>query len=326
MAYRTCLICIPNWSGLNCDFGFFAGSCSICFCIFSAPFQRSDCICFYVTFCWSERLSLPCIFHLHCTYHSHLTHAFLCTYLILFHKSSFGLPSKCNNKRASLKYSYAALTVFPVVSLAAHWKLSLPHFICVAHIIHIWHKALVCCSVFSTRFSFIRVPFPQNAITWHRYTYLQAGARSGCSISASRKCKPPWWKGLFVAAPTDYEERERCEEREMAACLEAAKEACIKFAKAKCIGPFRDARIASDGLLENTDFALWSTAADKTIAPSSNAVNNQHSFSPVPGVTNYRGSDVLDSLSSKENDSSGWRQSKALQWLRHRDGIWNQIE
>ncbi|CAD6256155.1 unnamed protein product [Miscanthus lutarioriparius] len=133
----------------------------------------------------------------------------------------------------------------------------------------------------------------------------EAGARSGCSISASRKCKPPWWKGLFVAAPTDYEERERCEEREMAACLEAAKEACIKFAKEKCLGPFRDARIASEGLLENTHFDIWGAAADKSSSNSLCALNNQQSFSPDPGVTNYTGSDVLDSLSSKENNSSG---------------------
>jgi len=134
---------------------------------------------------------------------------------------------------------------------------------------------------------------------------LQVGARSGCSIGASRKCKPPWWKGLFVAAPTDYEERERCEEREMAACLEAAKEACIKFAKGKCTGPFGDARIASEGLLENTDFDVWGAAVDKSSSTSGCALNNRQSFSPDPGVTNYRGSDVLDSLSSKENNRSG---------------------
>jgi hypothetical protein len=91
----------------------------------------------------------------------------------------------------------------------------------------------------------------------------------------------------------------------MAACLEAAKEACIKFAKGKCIGPFRDARIASEGLLENTDFDVWGAAADKTTSISSCALNNQQLFCPVPGVTNYRGSDVLDSMSSKENNKSG---------------------
>ena len=135
------------------------------------------------------------------------------------------------------------------------------------------------------------------------FTTLQAGARSGCSITASRKCKPPWWKGLFGAAPTDYEERERCEEREMAACLEAAKEACITFAKEKCIAPFRDARIASDGLLENTDFDVWSAGSDKASSTSSTVLNNQYSFSPGPGVTSYKGSDLLDSLSSKDKDS-----------------------
>ena len=137
------------------------------------------------------------------------------------------------------------------------------------------------------------------------FTTLQAGARSGCSITASRKCKPPWWKGLFGAAPTDYEERERCEEREMAACLEAAKEACITFAKGKCIAPFRDARIASGGLLENADFDVWSAGSGKTSLTSLAVLNNQHSFSPGPGVTSYKGSDLLDSLSSKDKDNSG---------------------
>ncbi|KAF8685305.1 hypothetical protein HU200_044046 [Digitaria exilis] len=129
----------------------------------------------------------------------------------------------------------------------------------------------------------------------------EAGARSGCSISASRKCNPPWWKGLFGGAPTDYEERERCEEREMAACLKEAKEACITFAKGKCIGPFRDARIASGALLENTDFDVWGAGSDKK---SSFAMNNQQPFNTDPSVTSYRGSDLIDSLSSKDNDNA----------------------
>jgi hypothetical protein len=111
---------------------------------------------------------------------------------------------------------------------------------------------------------------------------LQAGARSGCSVSASRKCKPPWWKRLLVvvaaAPPTDYEERSRCEEREMAACLEAAREACAKFAKAKCAGPFQDARIAHEGVLANTGFDVWGAAADKsssTAAAAACALNGQ---------------------------------------------------
>ncbi|CAL4979740.1 unnamed protein product [Urochloa decumbens] len=134
----------------------------------------------------------------------------------------------------------------------------------------------------------------------------EAGARSGCSITASRKCRPPWWKGLFGAAPTDYQERERCEEQEMAACLEAAKEACIKFAKGKCIAPFRDARIASEGLLENTEFDVWGAGSDKASATPLAAQSNQHSFSPGPGMTSYKGSDLLDSLSSsKDKENSG---------------------
>ncbi|KAJ1265984.1 hypothetical protein BS78_08G116000 [Paspalum vaginatum] len=131
----------------------------------------------------------------------------------------------------------------------------------------------------------------------------EAGARSGCSITATCKCKPPWWKGLFGSAPTDYEERERCEEREMTACLEAAKEACIKFAKGKCIGPFRDARIASEGLLQNTDFDVWGAGSHKTSSTSS--CNNPQSFNPDPSVTNYRGGDLLDNLSCKDSDNSG---------------------
>ena len=136
-------------------------------------------------------------------------------------------------------------------------------------------------------------------------TTLQAGARSGCSITASRKCKPPWWKGLFGAAPTDYEERERCEEREMASCLEAAQEACTTFAKGKCIAPFRDAWIASDGLLENTDFDVWSAGSGEASSTSSAVLNDQHSFSPGAGVTSYKGSDLLQSLSSEDKDNSG---------------------
>uniref|UniRef100_A0A0D9XU69 Uncharacterized protein n=1 Tax=Leersia perrieri TaxID=77586 RepID=A0A0D9XU69_9ORYZ len=120
----------------------------------------------------------------------------------------------------------------------------------------------------------------------------EAGARSGCSITASRKCKPPWWKGLF-GAPPDYQERERCEEREMAACLEAAREACVKFAKEKCIEPFRDARIACEGHLQNTNFTVWNDGSN---------VKSQYLFNPCPGATNYKGSDLLDSLSSEDSN------------------------
>jgi hypothetical protein len=102
---------------------------------------------------------------------------------------------------------------------------------------------------------------------------------------------------LFGGATTDYQEREQCEEREMASCLESAKEACIKFSKEKCSAPFRDARIASEGLLENTDFTVW--GASLCVA------NSQYSSNSRPGATNYKGSDLLDSLASKDNSNSG---------------------
>ncbi|XP_021898041.1 uncharacterized protein LOC110814777 [Carica papaya] len=66
------------------------------------------------------------------------------------------------------------------------------------------------------------------------------GARIGCAISASSKCKPPWWRLNSV----DLKEREICEQREMEACLVAGKEKCVEFAKEKCFRPFMDARVA----------------------------------------------------------------------------------
>ncbi|KAL3531294.1 hypothetical protein ACH5RR_010616 [Cinchona calisaya] len=77
----------------------------------------------------------------------------------------------------------------------------------------------------------------------------EAGARIGCSLAASNKCKPPWWKTLLGLAPKqDYTERAKCEEREMEACVQTAKEKCREFAKNKCLMAFMDARIAVQGL------------------------------------------------------------------------------
>ncbi|KAH6812415.1 hypothetical protein C2S51_026177 [Perilla frutescens var. frutescens] len=77
----------------------------------------------------------------------------------------------------------------------------------------------------------------------------ESGARIGCSISASSKCKPPWWKvvlGLY--SKQDFREREKCEEIEMEACFAAAKERCGGFAKQKCEPAFMNARIEASGL------------------------------------------------------------------------------
>ncbi|KAJ8749525.1 hypothetical protein K2173_025720 [Erythroxylum novogranatense] len=72
----------------------------------------------------------------------------------------------------------------------------------------------------------------------------EGGARVGCAIAASEKCKPPWWRNLIGGAKLeDLKERERCEEREMEECMSSAKEKCVGFASNKCWRPFNDARI-----------------------------------------------------------------------------------
>ncbi|XP_011628526.1 uncharacterized protein LOC18423975 isoform X1 [Amborella trichopoda] len=101
----------------------------------------------------------------------------------------------------------------------------------------------------------------------------EAGARVGCSIGASTKCRPSWWQSLFRSNAVDFSERERCEEREMAACLDASKEACIQFAKDKCLPVFRDARIASKNHKHGLESMLLG--------------------SEIESATNYRGSVLL---------------------------------
>ncbi|KAI3829710.1 hypothetical protein L1987_03838 [Smallanthus sonchifolius] len=77
----------------------------------------------------------------------------------------------------------------------------------------------------------------------------EAGARIGCSVSASKKCATPWWKTLTGGGVSkeDLIGREKCEEREMADCLEASRLSCHKFAEDKCWPAFRDARIVVKG-------------------------------------------------------------------------------
>ncbi|CAI9288524.1 unnamed protein product [Lactuca saligna] len=73
----------------------------------------------------------------------------------------------------------------------------------------------------------------------------EAGVRIGCSVSASSKCAPPWWKSLIGGGVSKEEliEREKCEEREMAECFETSRMNCRKFAEDKCLPAFRDARV-----------------------------------------------------------------------------------
>ncbi|KAG7980109.1 hypothetical protein I3843_05G164700 [Carya illinoinensis] len=51
------------------------------------------------------------------------------------------------------------------------------------------------------------------------FQQCESGARVGCSLAASDKCKPPWWRAVIDRKPTDLRERERCEEREMEGCF-----------------------------------------------------------------------------------------------------------
>ncbi|CAN6479139.1 unnamed protein product [Victoria cruziana] len=70
-----------------------------------------------------------------------------------------------------------------------------------------------------------------------------AGARIGCSVTATKSCKPPWWtclaRLLGGSKLADFEERRKCEEQEMEACLAASREACLQFAKEKCLPSFQ---------------------------------------------------------------------------------------
>ncbi|KAK6164603.1 hypothetical protein DH2020_001467 [Rehmannia glutinosa] len=131
------------------------------------------------------------------------------------------------------------------------------------------------------------------------------GARIGCSISASSKCKPPWWKILLgVSSKQDFSEREKCEEREMEACFVAAKERCGDFAKQKCEPAFRDARIEVSGLgLKVVDWKDVSRlisgvcfANEKSYGVEFWGVGKSWGeFKRKYEVTNVRGSDLLSS-------------------------------
>lgn len=125
--------------------------------------------------------------------------------------------------------------------------------------------------------------------------FVQGGARIGCSISASSKCKPPWWRTLFGGATVDYSERERCEEREMTACIAASKESCLNFAQDKCLIPFRDARISSISQKEISKSISQAASKWAAISNSSQSSESQQPLSVCSlEVTNYRGSALLE--------------------------------
>ncbi|GAA0165116.1 hypothetical protein LIER_20599 [Lithospermum erythrorhizon] len=78
----------------------------------------------------------------------------------------------------------------------------------------------------------------------------EAASRIGCSLSASHKCKPPFWKTALGVSKQDFAQRAQCEHQEMEACLLAARESCCHFSKNKCFPAFRDAKVVVDGFVQ----------------------------------------------------------------------------
>ncbi|XP_059435998.1 uncharacterized protein LOC132168924 [Corylus avellana] len=121
------------------------------------------------------------------------------------------------------------------------------------------------------------------------------GARVGCAIAASNKCKLPWWRAMVGQRATDLSERERCEEREMEGCVLAAKEKCIGFARDKCATPFRDARVAvREGRVRMKDLGkliAWAPVAYRSTWV--NLIGLDQLGGRVLAVTNYRASELL---------------------------------
>ncbi|XP_039139410.1 uncharacterized protein LOC120276779 [Dioscorea cayenensis subsp. rotundata] len=123
----------------------------------------------------------------------------------------------------------------------------------------------------------------------------QAGARVGCAITASNKCKPPWWKSLIGYTKADFAERERCEEQEMAACVAASKEACVSFSNEKCLPVFRDARIACkswEGV-----YLVYAPAEHANLKPNCEQEENSSDSSESNSEsTNYRASVLMENF------------------------------
>ncbi|XP_060667434.1 uncharacterized protein LOC107425925 [Ziziphus jujuba] len=123
----------------------------------------------------------------------------------------------------------------------------------------------------------------------------EAGARIGCTISASSKCKPPWWRALCGFRVSDLKEREQCEEREMEGCLVTAKEKCIGFARDKCLKSLRDGRIAASRKGLNAKqlekLVCWATMVDRSIWVDLIGIDQLGSLSS----TNYRACELIGS-------------------------------
>ncbi|KAJ1433111.1 hypothetical protein SESBI_06333 [Sesbania bispinosa] len=121
----------------------------------------------------------------------------------------------------------------------------------------------------------------------------EEGARIGCAISASSKCKPPWWKVLLGPKPSDLKEREICEEREMADCFSVAKEKCVGFARDKCLVPFRDARIKVLNSKGAVKLICWASMPERSLWVMSQ-MGSKCLIGGEFGVTNRRASELLE--------------------------------
>ncbi|CAJ1903290.1 unnamed protein product [Sphenostylis stenocarpa] len=124
----------------------------------------------------------------------------------------------------------------------------------------------------------------------------EEGARIGCAVSASRNCKPTWWKALVGPTLSDLKEREQCEVREMADCLAAAKQKCVGFARDKCLVPFKDARIrVEEGVLRSKDIGKLIGWTSMPESERSLWLMNQIGLlgGGDLGVTSFRASELL---------------------------------
>ncbi|GKV24350.1 hypothetical protein SLE2022_145800 [Rubroshorea leprosula] len=130
----------------------------------------------------------------------------------------------------------------------------------------------------------------------------EEGARIGCAISASKKCKPPWWHNLIGWKPMDLKERERCEDRELEGCLVAAEEKCIGFAKERCMRPFLDARIAMGEreIRKKVVRKLVCLASMPGESTWRDVIGLDQLGKCELGITNYTGSELLSSSSQFE--------------------------
>lgn len=145
----------------------------------------------------------------------------------------------------------------------------------------------------------------------------EAGARMGCSVSASNKCKPPWWKNLFHSGKATTEQiadREACEDREMKACVVASRDTCIKYAKDTCRPTFANVRIAISDQMIDPRFTTHKSSAMKCWNDKSN-VQSEKINKPAEVIgrcpsgsyqsntnkyeTTYRGSTLLGEASSE---------------------------